>query len=112
MSRILSIDYGKVRIGLALSDPMGVIASPLGMIRTGKTFEETADLILKEVEGKEIKQIVIGLPLHLSGKESEMSEAVRKLAKIFEKRGITTPELLNYLYLKIFFLTLEGKGLA
>ncbi|MCP5504680.1 MAG: Holliday junction resolvase RuvX [Chlamydiales bacterium] len=85
MGRVLGIDFGMKRIGLARSDPMKMIASPLKTISAGKSLEETADLILKELEG--VETIVLGLPLLLSGKDSETTTTVRKFAEILEKKS-------------------------
>jgi len=89
--RILGIDYGKKRIGLALSDPLGVIASSLENLEAGRSLEETASRIcgrLEELEksGKQVGQIVIGLPLHMDGKESECSTEVRTLKNLLEEK--------------------------
>ncbi|MCB1107720.1 MAG: Holliday junction resolvase RuvX [Chlamydiia bacterium] len=85
MGRVLGIDFGTKRIGLARSDPMKMIASPLKTIIAGKTLEETADLITKECD--EIETIVLGLPLLLSGKDSDTTTAVRKLAALLEEKS-------------------------
>lgn len=85
MGRIFSIDYGEKRIGLALSDPMKVIASPLKTIQAGKTDLETLTLLIKEISTHEIELILIGLPLHLSNRESKTSLLVRTLASSLEK---------------------------
>ncbi|CCB88833.1 Holliday junction resolvase RuvX [Simkania negevensis] len=93
MGRILSIDYGMKRIGLALSDPMKIIASPLKTLQAGKNAQETLDLLLKEIASHDIETIVIGLPLHLSNEESEISLLVRKLKEDLETK-ISTPIIL------------------
>lgn len=93
MGRILSIDYGKKRIGLALSDPMKIIASPLKTLQAGKNAQETLDILLKEIAIHDIETIVIGLPLHLSNAESELSLLVRKLKEDLETR-ISIPIIL------------------
>ena len=69
--RILAIDYGLKRIGLALSDESQFLASPLPVIISQKSLEKDA-LSIKEVFlQKGAKKIVIGLPLHLDGNVSE-----------------------------------------
>ncbi len=85
MGRVLGVDFGMKRIGLARSDPMKIIASPLKTILAGKTLEITADLIVKECEA--VETIVLGLPLLLSGKDSETTTTVRKFASILEKKS-------------------------
>lgn len=85
MGRVLGIDFGMKRIGLALSDPSKIIASPLKTIQAGKSLEQTVDLILKEIEG--VETIVVGLPLLLSGKDSETTTIVRKFAALLEEKS-------------------------
>lgn len=85
MTRIVAIDYGTVRIGLAVSDERKILASPLPCLKAGKTLEETAQLLAKEFSKvSPLGTIVIGLPLHLSGHESPLSQEVRKLALLLE----------------------------
>ncbi|MEM8727319.1 MAG: Holliday junction resolvase RuvX [Chlamydiota bacterium] len=85
MGRILGVDFGSKRLGLSRSDPTKLIASPLKTIIAGKTLEETADSILKQLE--EVETIVLGLPLLLSGKDSETTTTVRKFAEILAKKS-------------------------
>lgn len=78
MGRLLGIDFGKARIGLAITDEQKRMALPMGIIRTGKDVKETVELIRKEISRyKEIETMVIGLPLQLNGKEGEMAQIVR-----------------------------------
>lgn len=82
-TRVLGIDFGMKRIGLARSDLSRQIASPLKTILAAKTLEGTVDLILKELD--EVDTIVMGLPLLLSGKDSETTTTVRKFATLLEE---------------------------
>ncbi|MEO0240522.1 MAG: Holliday junction resolvase RuvX [candidate division WOR-3 bacterium] len=84
MGRILGIDYGKKWIGIAISDPLKVIANPLKEINLEeKNILEEIDKILKEFE---IEKIIIGLPLTMSGKEIEMCEEIKKFKKEIEEK--------------------------
>ncbi len=76
MGRILCIDYGKARIGLALSDPMQIIASPLKTIKS-HNIEEAILLIQEEVIKNEVELITIGLPIALSGNSTAQTEEVK-----------------------------------
>jgi len=80
VSRLLGIDFGAKRIGLAVSDPTGTIASPLGTVsrRAGKRppWQE----IERIVQEREISGIVVGLPLDLAGEETEWCAEVREFA--------------------------------
>lgn len=83
MARIAGIDYGKARIGIAVSDEREILASPICCLKTGKTLEETAKTIAQELSRHvPLKGIVIGLPLQLKGEDSPMSKEVRELAKL------------------------------
>lgn len=71
--RFLGIDYGKKRIGIALSDPGGLIAFPHGTV---KTLKDIVALVKKE----EPEAIVIGLPVPFGGRPSEQTREVRTFA--------------------------------
>jgi putative Holliday junction resolvase len=75
--RILGIDYGERRIGIAISDPSATIAQPLTVLtrRAGKRppVQTIADLI----ELHDAQHVVIGLPLTLAGDESDWTREVR-----------------------------------
>jgi putative Holliday junction resolvase len=76
--RTLAIDYGERRVGLALSDELGIIASGLG------TVDNDAALISRLVELLEertVARIVIGLPLSLQGLEGEIAKKVHAFAE-------------------------------
>ncbi|MFT5355253.1 MAG: putative Holliday junction resolvase [Polyangiales bacterium] len=84
MSRILGVDPGKKRVGLALSDDAaGTVALPLGLFeRTGNdektAYDLAAHLDRTLEEGNVIVGIVMGLPLRLDGRESTASKRVRR----------------------------------
>lgn len=67
MARILSIDYGKVRTGLAVTDPLQLIANGLTTVETKKLFDFVSDYVLREG----VERIVIGKPMQPSGLPSE-----------------------------------------
>lgn len=75
LSRILGLDYGERRIGLALSDPMGIIARPLTIIDRKKTADHISR-ISEIIAEKKITTIVVGLPLTLKGHYSKQTEIV------------------------------------
>ena len=75
LSRILGLDYGERRIGIALSDPLGIIAKPLTVLDrkiTPDYISQLSDIILN----KQVTTVVVGLPLTLMGKESKQTEIV------------------------------------
>ena len=76
MGRILGIDYGDSRIGLALSDPTKVIASPFQTLHNkglSTLIKELEDLIIE----KDIECFVIGLPIGLDGNDTKQTKKVR-----------------------------------
>jgi putative Holliday junction resolvase len=89
--RLLAIDYGERRVGLALSDPEGIIASPAGFIvrRAGKR-PPIAELVRRAAE-LEARGFVLGLPLDDEGEETARSAEVRVIAAELQKRtGLPT----------------------
>lgn len=86
MGRILAIDFGKVRLGLAITDPCKIIAQPLPCIKAEKTHLATAQKIAKELSRyTPLEAIVLGLPLLLSGKEGEMALLVKAFKQALEE---------------------------
>lgn len=70
--RILALDHGTARIGCAISDPSGTLATPLPVIEPPEP-RSVAEL----VANYEVERVVVGLPLHLSGEEGAQVELVR-----------------------------------
>lgn len=96
--RLFAIDYGERRIGLAVSDPTGTIASPAGAIvrRAGK--RPPIAEIIRRAESLEARGFVIGLPLDGEGNETPRSIEVRAIAKEIERRTGLAVELLDERY--------------
>ena len=87
----MAIDFGERRIGLAVSDPTGTIASPAGVIvrRAGKRVPIAE--ILRRAEALEARGFVVGLPLDADGEETPRSMEARHLAAQLELRtGLPT----------------------
>jgi putative holliday junction resolvase len=76
---IMAIDYGKKRLGLALSDAFGITSRPYA---TWNRVNRRRDLSrLRElIRDESVRRIIVGLPLHLDGSPSEMSEEARSFA--------------------------------
>lgn len=75
--RILAIDYGERRLGIALSDPLGLCAFPLTVIDM-KGKEDWKEELRKIIQEKDVEKIILGLPLTLGGKEGELAKRVRE----------------------------------
>jgi putative Holliday junction resolvase len=76
--RILGLDIGGERIGLAISDEMGILASPLGMIRRGKDVAQVERELARYVAEYAPVKFVAGLPVGLSGREGPQAKSVRE----------------------------------
>jgi putative holliday junction resolvase len=87
LARFLAVDYGRKRIGLAISDPLGMIASPAGFItrREGKRAPITK--ILARAAELEAVGFVLGLPLDGEGNETDWTAEVRALGAEISKRS-------------------------
>ena len=72
-ARILALDYGRRRIGVAISDELGLTARPLPVLYRKNRREDIARL-RKIVRANGIARIIVGLPLHLNGRRGEMAE--------------------------------------
>lgn len=85
MGRLLGIDYGEKRVGVAISDPTGTIASPLDTIlfrRRDKLMQRLAEMIsTKDVDG-----IVVGLPIGMKGQATAQTVIVQEFVE--ELRGL------------------------
>ena len=75
-TRTLGLDVGDRRIGVALSDPMGILASPLTIIERRDEDRDTEALI-DLINQNEVKQVVVGLPLSMSGSVGHQAEKVQ-----------------------------------
>ncbi|MEU5883973.1 Holliday junction resolvase RuvX [Spirillospora sp. NPDC047279] len=73
----LGVDVGSVRIGVARSDPGGILASPLETVKRGKgDLDRLAELVTEH----EAVEVVVGLPTSLSGREGPAAEGARRFA--------------------------------
>ena len=81
MSRILAIDYGKKRTGIAVTDPLCIIANGLATVSTSELFEFLSQYITKESVG----QIVIGKPIQPNGPPSENLARVEQCVNRWRK---------------------------
>ena len=75
LSRILGLDYGERRIGIALSDPLGIIAKPFTVLDR-KIRPDYISQLSEIILNKQITAVVVGLPLTLMGKKSKQTEIV------------------------------------
>lgn len=81
MARILSIDYGKKRTGLAVSDPLQLIAGGLATVPTATLF----DYLTQYLKSEDVERIVIGKPLQSNGQPSENLARVEQFVNRWRK---------------------------
>ena len=82
--RIMGIDYGKVRIGIALTDLLKTIASPYEVYKS-VSLQKDVEYFVKLVKEKEVEKIVLGLPLNMDGSEGERAKRTRIFGEMLEK---------------------------
>ena len=88
MGRILAVDLGSRRVGLAVTDPLRMLASPLSYIPfTGE--QALARELLRLAAEKDIERVVVGLPLREDGSESEGCRLARRLARRLQEGGLS-----------------------
>ena len=75
--RTLALDYGERRIGVAISDPSGAIATPLETIAARPGGRGALERIAELVRDHEVDQVVVGLPLHMNGRAGPEAERAR-----------------------------------
>lgn len=80
--KILALDVGDKRIGVAVSDPFGFSGTPLGTLLNNKEFFKKLEEIINQYKPT---KIVIGLPLTLSGEEGEQAKKTKNFAKNLQK---------------------------
>jgi putative Holliday junction resolvase len=88
MGRILAIDFGTKRTGIAVTDPLKMLANPLEMVETHKLIDFLTSYFIKE----EVETIVLGFPKHLDGNPNEMTPKVLslkdRLSKLFPDKKL------------------------
>ena len=83
--RILAVDWGERRIGLAVSDPTGVIATALPTLTVGGR-DEAVGRVAAVASESEAERIVVGLPLRMSGERGEAAVAAERFAEALRRR--------------------------
>jgi putative Holliday junction resolvase len=84
-ARILAVDYGRARMGLAVADAQARLARPLGILAR-KNRNDDLRRLHEIVREHGVKRIVIGLPLRLDGSKGEMAEEVERFAERVRKQ--------------------------
>lgn len=83
MARIMALDYGEKRCGIATTDPQQLIAAPLITVPT----EELLGFLLDYFQNEEVECLVIGLPLQRDGEHTPLENRIRKLVRSLERHA-------------------------
>ena len=81
--KVLALDYGSARTGVAVSDPTGTLARPLRIVRGASSAEGLRELA-ELVRAEEAERVVVGLPLTLRGELGEQAEETERFATALE----------------------------
>ncbi|MDR0558747.1 MAG: Holliday junction resolvase RuvX [Prevotellaceae bacterium] len=81
MGRVLSVDYGRKRVGLAVTDPLKIIANALDAVHP----DRAVDYIEKYMQREDVDTIVVGLSKNLDNSDTELMQFVRPFVKKLEK---------------------------
>ena len=85
--RVLGLDHGERRIGVAVSDATGTIATPHSVI--DRRGQDVSDVLRSVIDEYDVEVIVVGLPLHLSGDEGASAKSARSFAEaVAEATGL------------------------
>ena len=82
LSRLVALDYGKLRTGIAVTDEMRMIASGLGTVETSDLLSFLEDYFRKETVGG----VVVGEPRQMDGRPSESEVLIQEFLRMFEKK--------------------------
>lgn len=93
MPRVMGIDYGTRRVGLAISDPRGCIASPLTTLDNNHDLIGLSARVLALAAEWEAAELVIGLPLNMDGSEGPQARSTRTFGQTLQNR---TPLPVHY----------------
>lgn len=81
--RILGIDYGSHRVGLSISDPLGLIAQPIGALQNDNSLFTN---LKRLVNSEDIKIIVVGMPLNLKGQRGKKADEVQQFIELLKTK--------------------------
>ena len=86
MKRKVALDVGDVRIGVAVSDMLGITANPRETyVRKGKTFEDDINYFVKYAKEEDADAFVIGLPMNMDGSEGPRAEVTREFGEALKE---------------------------
>ena len=88
--KILSVDFGDVRTGLAICDPSRILASGIGYISPGG-IEKTADAVAESAKQNGVCAVIVGLPVNMDGSRGGRAQRCEKFARMLKERLTDVP---------------------
>jgi putative Holliday junction resolvase len=82
--KVLALDYGSARTGVAVSDPTGTLARPLGVVERAATESGLAELA-RLVREEEVERVVVGLPLTMRGARGEQAAETERFVEALRR---------------------------
>ncbi len=83
--KIMAVDFGDVRTGLAVSDTSRILASGIGYLTPGG-IEKTADAVAESVHAHRASAVIVGLPVNMDGSEGGRADRCRKFAELLGRK--------------------------
>lgn len=83
MGRILGVDYGTRRVGLAISDPLGMLATPL-CIESVRSVEEAVAAVCRIARERAVDRVVVGIPLNMDGTSGPMAQEAAQFIELLK----------------------------
>jgi putative holliday junction resolvase len=103
--KVLALDYGSARTGVAVSDPTGTLARPLGIVEQAAS-EVGLKRLVELVEAEEPERVVVGLPLTLRGEHGQQAEETARFVEVLTRELDVPVESFD----ERFTTTLAGPG--
>jgi len=103
------VDYGRRRIGLAVTDPLGITVRGLETVVRGPDLAVAARAVAQALAAEEVERVLVGLPLHASGDESEMSAEARRFGAALATAAAASNQPLEIAFLDETLTTWEAE---
>jgi putative Holliday junction resolvase len=107
----MAIDVGFKKIGVAVSDPLLLTAYPFKILRR-RTNRQTFEELARIVDEKDVKLVLVGLPLGGGGEETTMSRKIRKFVEKFDSFLRSTGRSVEFVFVDESYSTVEARSLC
>ncbi|WP_163329492.1 Holliday junction resolvase RuvX [Desulfurobacterium thermolithotrophum] len=111
MKRVMALDVGFKKIGIAVSDPLLLTANPHSIIYR-KSNKETFSKLLELIEKLNVGKIIIGIPISSEGKETKMAEKIKKFALKLDSFLKEQGKKIEIIFVDESYSSLEAKELC